>query len=120
MVAEDKNKWQTGKVLDVSKESFTTHSGSHTTGRVDQTGNINATTSDSSWNHQRWTYQIEDDKYIYVLSHTLSFRWSKECRVIIGAPVQFEVKKRDGWIKDEDGRVHKLSLVKQILKDQKQ
>jgi hypothetical protein len=107
--------WKTGKLLDVNTNSYSTGGKSSTAG-VDASGSPTLTTNDTTWNHERWTYIVEDEKYVYTLSHVLSFRWSKECRLIVGESVQFEVKKSDAWIKDLDGRIHKLHLDKQAVK----
>ncbi len=36
--------------------------------------------------------------------------------VLVGEPVQFAVEKKNVWVKDQQGREHKLSLVKESKK----
>jgi hypothetical protein len=72
--------WQMGTLLDTDRQSFTTYGGSRTTGRVDDYGNIEATSTQSSWNHDYYSFSIDGGKYIYVVSHVLSWRWSKEAK----------------------------------------
>ena len=36
--------------------------------------------------------------------------------VLVGEPVEFAIEKKNVWIKGQDGREHKLSLVKQSKK----
>jgi len=114
----DKHKriWQTGTVVDMESESFTTYGGTTTNGRVDDNGNISATSTRSTWNHKRETLAIEGSEYIYVVSHVLSWRWSKEVKVVVGGTVEYAIDGDDLIVLDSKGREFKMHIDKTILK----
>ncbi len=114
----DKHKriWQTGTVLDMGSESFTTYGGTTTQGRVDNNGNVHATTTPSTWNHERETLAIEGNEYIYVVSHVLSWRWSKEVKLVVGGTVEYAIDGGDLVLLDNKGREFKMHIDKTILK----
>jgi hypothetical protein len=39
--------------------------------------------------------------------------------VLVGDPVEFAVEKKNVWVKDQEGREHKLSLIKESRKESK-
>jgi dynactin complex subunit len=39
--------------------------------------------------------------------------------VLVGDPVEFAVEKKNVWVKDQEGREHKLSLIKESKKESK-
>ena len=113
--ASDRN-WQDARVVDVGTEYFTTSVGGQTNGRVDASGNIQSTTTTSTSGGERWTYTIDIGKYLVTGMEVLKWRWSKPARVIVGENVKYFMVKRDVYIQDLDGKEHKLSLIKQVLK----
>ena len=108
--------WQTGTVLDMESESFTTYGGTTTHGRIDDYGNVSATSTRSSWDHKRETVAIEGNEYIYVVSHVLSWRWSKEIKLVVGAPIEYAVDGDKLILRDSKGREFKMHIDKTILK----
>lgn len=115
--AEKERAWQQGKLADMSSQHYVTHGGSTTTGHVDDYGNINTSTSSSSWGHLRCSYTVDTGKYLVTGSEVLSWRWSKEARVIVKDTVDYAIEKRDLFIRDLDGKVHKLHIDRQELKE---
>ena len=109
--------WQTGKLIDMSSHHYVTHGGSTMSGRVDDEGNIQATTSNTSWGHTRYSYTVDTGRYLVTGSEVLSWRWSKGARVIVKDNIQFAIDKRDLFIRDLDGKVHKLHIDRQELKE---
>ena len=61
------------------------------------------------------TYVIETDTTRFELRENTTVD-SPHLDVLVGEPVQFAVEKKTVWVKDQDGREHKLSLVKQSKK----
>jgi len=108
--------WQTGTVLDMESESFTTYGGTTTNGRVDDHGNVSATTTRSSWNHERETVAIEGTEFIYVVSHVLSWLWSKEVKLVVGGTVEYAIDGDKLILLDNKGREFKMRIDKTILK----
>lgn len=111
--------WKTGKVLDTESQRFTTYGGSTTQGQIRDDGTYSGTTTRSSWNHKRYVFAIEGDDYIYIVSHVLSFRWSKEVQVTVNGTVKYAVEKNNFYLLDENGREFKLKIDKKILKEKK-
>jgi len=109
--------WRTGKLLSADKKHWFSHSGSATTGHVDENGNLNASTSDSTWGHNTYAVAIDDGEYIYFCSRTLSFRWQHDPNFTENAEVKWAIEKRDVYIVDDTGREFKMELVKRRKKD---
>jgi hypothetical protein len=112
--------WKTGKVLDTDSEKFTTYGGSTTTGQINNNGTYNSTTNRASWNHEQYTYAIEGDDYIYIISRVLSFRWDKEAQLTVNAPIKYAVEKNKLYFIDENEREMKGKIIKKILKEKKE
>ena len=112
--------WKTGKVLDTDSESLTTYGGSTTTGQINNNGTYNSSTNRASWNHEKFTYAIEGDDYIYIISRVLSFRWDKEAQLTINAPIKYAVEKNKLYFIDENNREMKGKIIKKILKEKKE
>jgi|SRR5882762_8383631 len=108
--------WQTGTVLDTGSESFTTYGGTTTQGHVDDNGNVSATSTRSSWSHKRETVAIEGEEYIYVVSHVLSWRWSKEIKLVVGATLEYAIDGDKLILRDSKAREFKMHIDKTILK----
>src|SRR5205085_9955073 len=111
--------WQRGIVRDTEKEEFTTYGGTTTHGHVDDHGNITATTTRSSWDHERYTFAIEGDEYIYIIDHVLSWRWSKEAKVTVNGPTFYAIEGDKFYLLDEKGREFKLKIEKKVLKEKR-
>jgi hypothetical protein len=82
--------------------------------RTDYSRNSTSTTTDNYETYQ--IYTIEGAKSVYVGSEHLLFPWSKPASVTAGNPVKFSVEKGKLFILDDDGKVHKTTLVKTSLK----
>jgi hypothetical protein len=61
------------------------------------------------------TYIIETETVRFELNERTTVD-APRIDVLVGQPVEFAVEKKTVWIKDQDGREHKLSLVKQSKK----
>lgn len=109
--------WKTGKVLDTASKDFTTDGGTTTQGQLNDDGTYKSSTSGTSWNHEKFTFAIEGDEYIYVVSHVLSFRWSKEVQLTVNGPVKYAVEKNKLYLIDENNRQFKMKIEKKILKE---
>lgn len=113
--------WQTGKVLDSERESYVSGSTTTTTG-VKQPGAYSPPTygppvSNTTAHYAVYqTYVIEGEKYVYVASERLSWRWSKPAMLIVNAPVRYAIEKRKLFLIDEDGKEHEAAIEKQILR----
>jgi hypothetical protein len=114
---DPKLEWRTGKVLDTDGESYTTYGGTTTNGTVNPNGTFNATTNRASWNHSIYRYTIADEKYIYVVSRILSFRWEKEAVLTVNGPVRFAIKKNELVFIDDNGRKMSGRITKRVLKE---
>lgn len=108
--------WQDGKVLDLLGEGYTTYGGARTTGHVYPYGNVEATTTQASWNHFEEGIIIEGKVYIWYASRILSFRWQKGMNVTVNAPIKFALEKDKLYVLDESGREHKLRINKRVKK----
>ena len=61
------------------------------------------------------TYVIETDTLRLELRENATVD-TPRIDVLVGEPVEFAIEKKNVWIKDQDGRERKLSLVKQSKK----
>ncbi len=52
---------------------------------------------------------------IYVAEERLR-RWSKATNLTVNAPVKFSIEKRKLFAIDDEGKEHKMEIVKQVLK----
>lgn len=111
--------WKTGKVLDTDSTSFTTHGGSTTQGQINPDGTYSSSTTPATWKHKKYVFVIEGDEYTYVVSHVLSWRWSKEVQVTVNGPIKYAIEKKDFYLLDENNREFKLRIEKKILKEKK-
>jgi len=112
--------WKTGKLVDSANETFTRHGGTNTQGHVNSDGTYTAGTSQVSWEHEKFIFTIRGDDMIYVVSHVISFRWSKKVELTVNGPVKYAVEKRDFYLVDENGREFKMKIEKKILIEEKQ
>lgn len=100
--AKKELQWQNGRLLDSN-----TATGSRLVGI---NGNLQERRNDRTY------YQIETDQYVYVVSRSLVRRRDKPLDVTINGPVRFAIDGLDVVLKDDDGKEHKLTLEKKILK----
>lgn len=114
---EKPREWRTGKLVSADKEHWTSHSGSTTTGHVDDNGNVQASTSESTWGHNTYTVAIDDGEYLYFCSRTLSLRWQHDPKFTENANVKWAIEKNDVYIVDDTGREFKMELVKRRKKE---
>jgi hypothetical protein len=82
--------------------------------RTDYSRKSTTTTTDNLETYQFYT--IESGNKIYVASEHLLFPWSKPANIQLGEPVKFAVGKGKIFIQDDDGKEHKATLVKTVLK----
>ena len=61
------------------------------------------------------TYIIETDTARFELRENTTMD-APLMDILVGEPVQFAVEKKTVWMKDQNGREHKLSLVKETKK----
>ena len=60
-------------------------------------------------------YTIDDGKFVWELMRTMTSRGDKPLRVTVNTDVQFAIEGYDAYLKDEDGKEHKLSVWKKTL-----
>ena len=98
-----KDRWSTGTLIDTTAEKglrlWSSSSGMTVEKRNDAT-----------------YYEIDAGEVIYVAKRTLTKRWDKQIKVTINAPVKFMVDGSSLFLLDEDGKQHKMSVEKKILK----
>ncbi|MHB1021367.1 MAG: hypothetical protein ACYC46_02045 [Acidobacteriaceae bacterium] len=98
--------WQTGTLLKVTDDSssrimgWTSHNG---------VGHV------GTYVRVVWHYTIEDGQYIYEAERTTKQR-DKPLDVTVNAPVKFAVVKMDLYLRDDEGKVHKLGIETKTLK----
>jgi len=61
-------------------------------------------------------YTIDDGKYLWVVSRRMLKKHDKPLDLTIKAPVKFAVEKGDCYLLDDEGKEHKLTVEKKILK----
>jgi hypothetical protein len=61
-------------------------------------------------------YRIDDGRMVYVVSRTLRNRRDKPLDVTINAHVQFSIEGATCYLRDAEGKEHKLSVEKKIAK----
>jgi hypothetical protein len=61
-------------------------------------------------------YQIDDGKTVYVVARTLRNRGDKALDVTINGHVQFAIESGTCYLRDAEGKEHKLSIEKKIAK----
>lgn len=120
---EKERDWQTGKVLDTeaSREFVGTVGDVTTKGEARASGNRatyqgKSSTSETAVYRVYNTVIIEGKTHGYVARQQKRFRWSKVANLTVNGPVKFAVEKRNLYLIDDDGKEHKLEIVKQVLK----
>ncbi len=107
--------WQTGTLKD-SSESWHSRSA----------GTINGNTGYGvhgtmvSREYPIVQYSIETDTYTYEANLVLKHAKDKQPPVTVNSPIKFAIIKNDFYIQDEQGKEHKLVLVKKTLKTAEQ
>ena len=61
-------------------------------------------------------YTIDAGEMIYVAVRETHLRGDKPLNVTVNAPIKYAIKGHDVYLMDDDGKQHKLSLQKKILK----
>ena len=64
------------------------------------------------------SYVIETDTMRFELRENSTVD-TPRMDVLVGDPVEFAVEKKNVWVKDQEGREHKLSLIKESRKESK-
>jgi hypothetical protein len=118
---EKERRWQTGKVLDTSRNSvyageIGSANGSSTTSGDTTYGSANGSSTAVYKVYE--TYTIEAADYIYVCQEHIRWRWSKPAALTVNGPVKFAIEKDHLYIKGEDGSEHETKIVKKISKPQ--
>lgn len=62
-------------------------------------------------------YTIDDGRYLWVVSRRLTKKHDKPLDLTINAPVKFAIEKADCYLLDDEGKEHKLTVEKKILKN---
>ncbi|MBM3740350.1 MAG: hypothetical protein FJW39_31735 [Acidobacteria bacterium] len=113
LVAQSRRDWQQGICRDVTTDSkvvslysSATASGNTVTGSTVPISIVHA------------YYVVEADDMIYIGAQRLRWRWSKPIDFTINRPIRFAVEKRDLYLLDEQGKEHKIELIKRIAKEQ--
>lgn len=107
--------WQTGTLKD-SSESWHSRSA----------GSINGNTGYGvhgtmvSREYPIVQYSIETEAYTYEANLVLKHAKDKQPPVTVNGPIKFAIIKNDFYIQDEQGKEHKLVLVKKTLKTTEQ
>jgi hypothetical protein len=61
-------------------------------------------------------YTINDGQYLWVVSRRMVRNHDKPLNLTINAPVKFAIEKGDCYLLDDEGKEHKLTVEKKILK----
>jgi hypothetical protein len=110
--AEKQRDWQTGTALDSERNAYV--AGYSTTQNPMPTYGPTSTTRANYAVYQ--TYVIESDKFVYVATEHLPWRWSKPVDLIVNGPVKFAVEKKKLYLLDDKGKEHQATISKQILR----
>jgi hypothetical protein len=101
--AKDKDRaWQTGTLLDSNTET-----GSRVYGNA---YGVNTLRNDRTY------YRIDAENMIYVVARSLKNRRDKALDVTINRPVQFAIDGSSCYLRDDEGKEHKLTIEKKIAK----
>jgi hypothetical protein len=99
---EKERAWQDGVLLDSSTETGT---------RLIGNGNgIDTMRNDVTY------YQVDNGKMIYVVARSLRNRRDKALDVTINRHVQFAIEGSTCYLRDQEGKEHKLTVEKKIAK----
>jgi len=119
---QKERQWETGKVLDTSRDS--TYAGS-----VGSASGSATSAGDTTYGHASGrstavyrvyeTYTIEAGDYVYVCRERLKWKWSKPAMLTVNGPVQFAIEKDHLYIKGEEGSEHDTKILKKVLKTAK-
>jgi hypothetical protein len=118
---EKERQWQTGKVIDTSRNSVYAGEVGSANGSATTSGNTtygNANGSSTAVYRVYETYTIDAGEYIYVCQEHIKWRWSKPAELTVNGPVQFAVEKDHIYIKGEDGSEHETKIIKKVAKPQ--
>jgi hypothetical protein len=120
--SKDKQRqWQTGKVLDTTRDRTYVGNVENASGTATSSGNstyAQASGSSTAVYRVYETYAIEAGDYVYVCQEHIKWRWSKPALLTVNGPVQFAIEKDHIYIKSEDGTEHETTIVKKVLKAQ--
>jgi hypothetical protein len=101
--------WQTGTLTDITDERRTvTTEHEHTYG-----SHRHSTTTDNSYSIPHYT--IEIDKYIYEAIANGGDR-RRRLAVTVNGPLKYVLLGTDLYIQDEQGKEHKMTVLKETLK----
>ena len=118
---EKQRQWQTGKVLDTSRDKTYAGSVGNASGTATTSGRTtygNASGHSTAVYKVYETYTIEAGDYVYVCQEHIKWRWSKPALLTVNGPVQFAMEQDRIYIKSEDGSEHETKIIKKILKTQ--
>jgi len=123
--AKDKQRdWQNGKMLDTerTRHYVGTSGSSKTSGTVDigerGSGKIDTETrTDETPMYKVYqTYAIETADRVYIVQERIRWVWSKAANLEVNGPVRYAVEGDTAYILDRQGKEHKTSIVKTIIK----
>jgi hypothetical protein len=121
--AEKQRDWQTGTLRDSSRSRYFAGSVGHanTNGNIgDSTYTGNTNSSETAIYRVYQNYEIEGDQYVYLAQEHIKWRWSKSADVAVNEKVKYAVEKRTLIVIDDEGKEHKMEIVKRVLKTQEQ
>ena len=107
--------WQTGTLKD-SSESWHSRSA----GAINGNTGYGVHGTMVSREYPIVQYSIETDTYTYEANLVLKHAKDKQPPVTVNGPIKFAIIKNDFYIQDEQGKEHKLVLVKKTLKESSQ
>lgn len=106
-----KAQWNTGKLLSVDREQWTSTDRRTTSGSVDGSGNISATTRESTSEHHSFQVVVDDGQFTYFAERTLDW-WQRKPLLTENAEVKWRLDKDKFILLDERGKEFKMKLVK--------
>jgi hypothetical protein len=115
--------WKDGVVVDAGSQRISEIVGSETTGRVDNGGNINASTTNTERLHDEDTYAIDAGDRFYIVSEYIrrmggqlaSFRLKRGVRLAPDSKVKYAIDRWDLYVL-LDGKEHKLRIQRISMK----
>jgi hypothetical protein len=114
-LAEGKDKerqWLVGHVVAYDTKSWTSTTGSNTTGHIDDTGNFQAGTTEQHWNHVTYYLTLNGGEYTYFAFRTLSWRFQHSPQMTENDDIKYTIEGDHLIVLGESGREFKMYLDK--------
>ena len=107
--------WQSGTLVESEQTKVREGSTRNTTRDHDDSNSHSTTTTTENYD----TYQvftIDAGQKTYVAREHLFFPWSKPSLATVGEPVKFAVEKNNLFVMGDDGKQHKMGVIKVSMK----